>query len=86
MNQESPEYRWYLTGCERLGQEPLPYEQFAERWQEFEDHAEKLKAAEASGKLADVDAALRRQLQQSIQHDPFVKAMLVGMSECGDGR
>ncbi len=75
------EYRWYVTGCDRLGQTPLSEAEFAARWQEFEDHAERLKAAEASGTPPDVDARIREEMQRRIKDDPFVKAVLVGMAE-----
>ncbi|HZT43730.1 MAG TPA: hypothetical protein VFA07_16305 [Chthonomonadaceae bacterium] len=75
------EYGWYRTGCERLGQMPLAEAEFAARWQELEDHAERLKAAEAEGSVAEMDAATRAEMQRRIQDDPFVKAVLVGMAE-----
>jgi hypothetical protein len=75
------EYRLYKIGCERLGQTPLSETEFAARWQEFEDHAERLKAAEQTGTPPDVDAALRAEMQQRIKDDPFVRAVLVGMAE-----
>lgn len=78
------EYRWYRTGCERLGSEPaeiLSEVEFVARWQEWEAHAERLKAAEADGKLAELDATERAEKGRRIQDDPFVRAVLVGMSE-----
>jgi hypothetical protein len=75
------EYRWYRLGCERLGHPPLDEATFAARWQEFEDHAERLRAAEASGSPPDVDAAVRSEMQRRIKDDPFVRAVLVGMAE-----
>ncbi len=75
------EYRWYRIGSERLGQPPLDEAEFEARWQEFEDHAERLKAAEASGSAPDVEAAIRAEMQRRIKDDPFVRAILVGMAE-----
>lgn len=75
------EYGWYLVGAERLGHTPIGPEEFATRWQEFEDHAEKLKAAEAEGKEPDIEATARQEMQRRIKDDPFVKAVLVGMAE-----
>lgn len=75
------EYRWYLIGCERFGYSPMREEEFTVRWQEFEDHAERLKSAEASGTAPDVDTAVRIEMQRRIKEDPFVKAVLVGMAE-----
>ncbi|HZO91209.1 MAG TPA: hypothetical protein VFB38_22990 [Chthonomonadaceae bacterium] len=75
------EYGWYRVGCDRLGQTPLSEAEFEARWQEFEDHAERLKAAEASGVPPDVDAAVRAEMQRRIKNDPFVRAILVGMAE-----
>jgi hypothetical protein len=75
------EYRWYLTGCNRLGQSPLSEAEFAARWQEYEDYAEQLKAAEAEGTEAQMDAAHRAEMQRRFKEDPFVKATLIGMSE-----
>jgi hypothetical protein len=77
------EYRWYRVGCERLGQPPLEETEFARRWQEFEDHAERLKAAEAAGVAPDVDTTVRAEMQRRVKEDPFVKAVLVGMAEDG---
>ncbi|HLK56007.1 MAG TPA: hypothetical protein VKU00_05570 [Chthonomonadaceae bacterium] len=74
-------YVWYRTGCERLGQTPLSEAEFAARWQEFEDHAERLKEAEAEGSVAEMDPAARAEMQRRISDDPFVKAVLVGMAE-----
>lgn len=81
MTDRQQEYRWYRIGCERLGQEPLAEADFATRWQEFEDHAERLKAAEQSGVAPDVSPAVRAEMQKRIKDDPFVKAVLVGMAE-----
>ena len=75
------EYRRYRIGCERLGYTPISAEEFAARWQEFEDHAERLRAAEKGGSLTDVDAAVRAEMQKRIKDDPFVRAILVGMAE-----
>jgi 2-polyprenyl-6-methoxyphenol hydroxylase-like FAD-dependent oxidoreductase len=75
------EYRWYLTGCDRLGHTPLPEAEFAARWQEFENHAERLKQADKERTLENLEADLRAQMQRRIQDDPFVKAVLVGMAE-----
>ena len=75
------EYGWYRTGCERLGQTPMTEADFTVRWQEFEAHAERLKAAEVEGSVAEIDAAMRAEMQRRIQDDPFVKAVLVGMAE-----
>jgi len=75
------EYHWYLTGCDRLGQTPIGEAEFAARWQEFEDHAERLKAAEAEGKFDGIEADMRAVMQQRVKDDPFVKAILVGMAE-----
>jgi hypothetical protein len=73
------EFGWYLTGCDRLGQEPVDRAEFETRWQEFEAHAERLKQAEARGKLSqEIDG--RTQMQQRVKDDPFVKAILVGMA------
>lgn len=84
MNRER-EYRWYRIGCDRLGQEPMNEAAFAARWQEFEDHAEQLKAAEESGTAPAIDAGVRAEMQRRMQEDPFVKAVLIGMSEEGFG-
>ena len=75
------EDRWYRTGCERLGQTPLDEAAFEIRWQEYEDHAEKLKAAEAKQTLTELEAERRAEMQQRMQSDPFVQAVLIGMSE-----
>ena len=75
------EYGWYRTGCERLGQTPLSEVEFAARWQEFEDYAERLKTAETEGAVDEMDAAARGEMQRRIKDDPFVKAVLVGMAE-----
>jgi len=78
------EYRQYTTGCSRLGHVPIDEAAFAVRWQEFEAHAELLKAAEESGQPPDVDAALRVEMQQRVDNDPFVRAVLIGMAEAQD--
>ena len=75
------EYRWYRTGCDRLGQTPLDEAEFEVRWQEFEDHAEKLKAAETERTLSDIENSLRDEMQVRMKSDPFVQAVLIGMSE-----
>jgi hypothetical protein len=75
------EYRWYRTGCDRLGQTPLDEAEFAARWQEFEDHAEKLKAAERAGAAPDIAAGVRAEMQRRMKDDPFVRAVLIGMAE-----
>ena len=74
------EYQWYLIGTNRLGHNTLPYPEFAEKWQDFESHAEQLKAADADANFADVDAAKRAEMQAAMKNDPFVRAVLVGMS------
>lgn len=77
------EYQWYLIGCRQTGQEPLDEVAFALRWQEFETHAEQLKSAETEGQVEDLPSAIRTRMQQSIQKDPFVKAILLGMNSSG---
>ncbi len=74
------EYQWYLIGTNRLGHDPLPYEQFETRWQQFEEHAEQLKTAEADQTLTELDAVKRAEMQTAYKNDPFVRAVLVGMS------
>ena len=81
MTGREQEYRWYLIGCNRLGHTPLSEEDFVRQWQEYEDHAEKLKAAEAGGSLPALDAQERARMQQRIQADPLFKAVLVGQAE-----
>lgn len=75
------EYQWYLTGCERLNYEVLPYEAFSERWQEFEDFAERLKSADEEKTLHDLDSLQRSNMQKRVNNDPYVRAVLVGMAE-----
>jgi hypothetical protein len=75
------EYGWYLIGTNRLGHEAVVYEEFVVKWQEFQDHAELLKTADAEETLTSVDAEKRREMQARLKTDPFVKAVLVGMSE-----
>ncbi len=75
------EYRWYKIGCSRFGFAELSEADFIARWREFEDQAEALKAAEATGKFEGLDKAKRAEMQARIQDDPFVKAVLVGMAE-----
>ncbi len=75
------EYHWYVIGCDRLGQTALGQAEFAARWQELEDHAERLKAADAGRTLADLDAQARADMESRVKDDPFVKAVLVGMAE-----
>lgn len=79
------EYQWYLTGCNRLEQIPVSKEEFLTRWQEFEQYAERLKAAEESNAVAEVDAAQRAEMQARVKDDPFVQAIMVGMAEVGQG-
>ena len=74
------EYSWYRIGCERLGQPPLDETVFALRWQELEDHAERLKAADADKTLLDLDLQMRAEMEERTKDDPFVKAVLVGMA------
>jgi hypothetical protein len=75
------EYRWYRTGCDRLGQIPLSEPEFEARWQEFENHAELLKRADQEHSLSSIETGVRTQMQNRIKDDPFVKAVLVGMAE-----
>ncbi|HLK60716.1 MAG TPA: hypothetical protein VKU00_29405 [Chthonomonadaceae bacterium] len=75
------EYRWYRTGCERMGQVPLDEAAFEARWQEYEDHAEKLKAAETKQSLSELEAERRAEMQHRLKSDPFVQAVLIGMKE-----
>lgn len=75
------EYGWYLIGTNRLGHDAVGYEEFVTKWQEFEDHAELLKTADVEETLNAVDAEKRREMQARLKTDPFVKAVLVGMSE-----
>ena len=75
------EYRWYQIGCERLGQVPVDESAFSLRWQELEDHAECLKAAEANKTLQDLDPVMRADMEERTKDDPFVKAILVGMAD-----
>ena len=78
------EYRWYTTGCTRLGHEPaeiLSESEFVARWQEWETHAERLKAAETDGKLGELDVAERADRERRLKDDPFVRAVLIGMAE-----
>ncbi len=74
------EYQWYLIGTNRFGHETLPYPEFVAKWQEFEEHAEQLRMAEADVKLTDLDAAKRAEMQAAMKSDPFIRAVLVGMS------
>ncbi len=78
------EYRQYRTGCSRLGHVPLDEAAFVVRWQEFEAHAERLKVAEESGQPPDVDATLRLDMQQRVDNDPFIRAVLIGIAEDQD--
>jgi hypothetical protein len=84
MVEHEREYRQYLNGCNRLGQTPVSKEEFLTRWQEFEQYAERLKAAEEAGSVAEVDAVERAAMQQRAK-DPFVQALLIGMAEEGQG-
>ncbi len=77
------EYGWYVVGCDRLGQTALSQPEFAARWQELEDHAERLKAADAGRTLTEMDARARGDMESRVKDDPFVKAVLVGMAEAG---
>ncbi len=77
------EYHWYVLGCDRLGQAPVSQKEFAGRWQEFEAHAEQLRAADANGTLLKLDAASRAEMEARMKDDPFVRAILVGMAEEG---
>ena len=86
MADRTREYQQYLVGCDRLGHEPVDAETFATRWQEFEDHAESLRAAERKGVDPEIAPEVRTEMQERIKDDPFVKAVLVGMSEAGKGR
>lgn len=86
MTGREQEYRWYLIGCNRLGQTPLSEEDFAGQWQEYEDHAEKLKAAEVGGSLSALNAHERAEMQRRIQADPLFKAVLVGQAEPDSAR
>lgn len=79
------EYQQYLIGCNRLAQIPVSKEEFLTRWQEFEQYAERLKAAEETNTVAEVDASLRTAMQARVKDDPFVQAVLVGMAEEGQG-
>ena len=81
MDNREQEYGWYVTGCSRLGIAPLDRAEFSTRWQELEDWAEKLKAAEASQSLQQMDAGERATMEQRAKNDPFVRAVLVGMAE-----
>ena len=77
-------YRWYLTGCDRLAQPALSEDEFNSRWQEFEAHAELLKAADDAGEAPAVEPARRAEMARRVSEDPFVKAILVGMSQDPD--
>lgn len=81
MSSYEREYNWYLTGCSRLSQLPIKKELFFLRWQEFESHAEKLREADSEGTVAVLDAKNRREMESMFNHDPFVRAVLIGMSE-----
>ena len=75
------EYGWYLVGCQRTGQTPIDLEAFSAWWQEYEDHAERLKAAEAEKTLLEMDSERRAEMLKRMQSDPIVQAVMVGMSE-----
>lgn len=75
------EYQQYLRGCQRLGQEAVTLEEFQRQWDRFEEHAEALRSAERAGSLASLPATDRAAMQQRVQNDPLVKALLVGMAE-----
>lgn len=77
------EYHWYVIGCDRLGQKPVSEAEFRERWQEFEAHAEQLKAAEADNTLPELNIVRRAEMEKRVKDDPFVRALLVGMAEEG---
>jgi hypothetical protein len=81
MPSREQEYRWYRTGCERLGQAPFDEATFETRWKELEDHAERLKAAAAGNTLSALDPQDRADMERRVKDDPFVKAVLVGMAE-----
>ncbi len=64
----------------------LSYEDFAERWQEFEDFAERLKSAEAGESLHTLDSVQRANMQKRVNDDPYVRAVLVGMAESNSSK
>lgn len=76
----SQEYEWYLIGVRQMGLEPLDEAAFAARWREFQEHAERLKEAEAGGQIEDLPPAQRTEMQQRVKNDPFVRAVLLGMA------
>ncbi len=78
------EYGWYLAGCRAYGYTPIPREEFAESWREFEAHAERLRAAEAASAEPDIAPEERVRMSARVSNDPFVKAILVGMAESQD--
>ena len=81
MSSREQEYRWYRVGCERLGQSPLDKADFEARWQELEDHAERLKVADADKTFSALDPQTRADVERRVKDDPFIKAVLVGMGE-----
>ncbi len=74
-------YQAYLIGCQRMGTEPIDRTEFSRRWAEFELHAESLKQAESGGKLQDLSASRRTEMQTKFQKDPFVQALLIGLNQ-----
>jgi hypothetical protein len=74
------EYRWYLIGCNRLGQQPVSQTEFSAEWLEYETIAERLKQADAQGTLA-LESDARRHVKERGKDNPFIKAILVGMAE-----
>ncbi|MCS6775434.1 MAG: hypothetical protein RMJ43_04500 [Chloroherpetonaceae bacterium] len=83
MSEPERAYEWYCIGCQRLAQEPVNREQFLALWREYEAFAEQLKAAEASGTVQDIDPVQRERMRLRAKHDPFLRAILVGMVETG---
>ncbi len=74
-------YQAYLIGCQRMGIDPIDRAEFSSRWAEFELHAESLKQAESGGKLQDLSASRRTEMQTKFQKDPFVQALLIGLNQ-----
>lgn len=74
-------YRWYTIGCQRLGREPMPYEEFEARWQEMQAHALQLQKAEEQNALNQLDPQIRARMQERVRTDPMIRALLIGMAE-----
>ncbi|MDE2126648.1 MAG: hypothetical protein KGJ62_08665 [Armatimonadetes bacterium] len=74
------EYRLYLDGCRRLGEKAMDAAEFAQQWEEWRRHAEKLTEMADSAPGQAVSIEQRAAMLRRFRSDRLVRVVLAGMA------